>query len=221
MFRRTRSLMTLGLAALCLAATASVFAADKREDQELVVQARQTYDRFVKDPDFPWIRKNRQKALAYVIVPKVVKAAFILGGSGGHAVLVVKGDKGWTGPAFYNIGTGSAGLQVGISNMEGIMFCMTKKGLDSLMTTSMKFGADASIAVGPVGSGVAGDADFVVFMRSKGAYAGGSINGSVVSPSDDLNKEHYGQAVSPIDIVVKGTAPKIKEDAPLLAAVAK
>ncbi len=218
---RTRSFIAAALAVVCATSTASVFAADRREDQELVVQARQTYDRFVQDPDFSWIRKNRQKALAYVIVPKVVKAAFIIGGSGGHAVLVVKGDKGWMGPAFYNIGTGSAGLQVGISNMEGIMFCMTKKGLDSLMTSSMKFGADASVAIGPVGSGVAGDADFVVFMRSKGAYAGGSVNGSVVSPSKDLNEAHYGPGTTAIDIVVRGTAPKVKEDAPLLAAVAK
>ncbi|HET9793827.1 MAG TPA: lipid-binding SYLF domain-containing protein [Thermoanaerobaculia bacterium] len=217
---RTRSVITLALIAVCLGMTASVFAADRPEDQQLVIQARQTFDRFVQDPDFTWIRKNRQKALGYVIVPKVVKAAFILGGSGGHAVLVVKGDKGWMGPAFYNLGTASAGLQVGISNMEGVMFIMTKKGLDSLMSSSMKFGADASIAVGPVGSGAAGDADFVVFMRAKGAYAGANINGTVISPNDGLNKEHYGKDVSPIDIVVKGSV-KNKADAPLLAAVAK
>jgi lipid-binding SYLF domain-containing protein len=221
MFNRTRFPIALALIAASLALTASVFAADKPEDQELVVKARQTYERFLQDPDFPWIKKHRQEAFGYLIVPKVVKASFIIGGSGGRAVLVVKGDKGWVGPAFYNFGTASAGLQAGIQNMEGVMFIMKKKGLDSLMAKSMKIGADASFAIGPVGSGVAGDADFVVFMRSKGLAAGGSVNGSVVDPSDALNKAHYGQDVSPIDIVVKGTVKPTKEDAPLLAAVAK
>ena len=221
MTRRTRPILALTLAALCLALTASVFAADRTDDQEEVVQAQKTFDRFVHDPDFGWFRKNRHKALGFLIVPKVVKAAFILGGSGGRAVLVARGDKGWSAPAFYTIATGSAGLQVGISNMEGVMLIMTKKGLDSLMAQSMKFGADASIAVGPVGSGVGGDADFVVFMRAKGAYAGGNVNGSVVTPSAEFNKAHYGKDVSPIDIVVKGDVTRSKEDEALIAAVSK
>jgi lipid-binding SYLF domain-containing protein len=221
MSSRSRSSTALALIAVSLAMTASVFAADKAEDQELVAEARATYERFLQDPDFPWIKKHRHEAFGYVIVPKVVKASFILGGSGGHAVLVVKGDKGWVGPAFYNFGTASAGLQAGIQSMEGVMFIMKKKGLDSLMAKSLKFGADASFAIGPVGSGVAGDADFVVFMRSKGLAAGGSVNGSVVDPSEVLNKAHYGQDVSPIDIIVKGTVKPTKDDASLLAAVAK
>jgi lipid-binding SYLF domain-containing protein len=218
---RTRSFISLALAAVCLAATASIFAADRPDDQELVVQAQKTYERFLADPDFPWIKKHRQEAFGYVIVPKVVKASFIIGGSGGHAVLVVKGEKGWVGPAFYNFGTASAGLQVGIQNMEGVMFIMKKKGLDSLMAKSLKFGVDASIAIGPVGSGVAGDADFVVFMRSKGLAAGGSVNGSVVDPAETLNHAHYGKEVTPIDIVITGAVKPMKTDAPLLAAVAK
>ena len=221
MFNRIKSPIALALVAVCLAMTASVFAADKPEDQQLVVKARQTFERFLQDPDFPWIKKHRHEAFGYLIVPKAVKASFILGGSGGRAVLVVKGEKGWLGPAFYTLGTASAGLQAGIQNMEAVMFIMNKKGLDSLMAKSMKFGVDASIAIGPVGSGAAGDADFVVFMRSKGLAAGGSVNGSVVDPAETLNKAHYGQDVSPIDIVVKGTVKPMKDDAPLLAAVAK
>jgi lipid-binding SYLF domain-containing protein len=218
---KPRSFISLALATVCVATTASIFAADRPEDQMLVVQAQQTYERFLSDPDFPWIKKHRHEAFGYVIVPKVVKASLIIGGSGGHAVLVVKGEKGWLGPAFYNFGTASAGLQVGIQNMEGVMFIMKKKGLDSLMAKSLKFGVDASIAIGPVGSGVAGDADFVVFMRSKGLAAGGSVNGSVVDPAETLNNAHYGKDVTPIDIVVTGNVKPLKTDAPLLAAVAK
>jgi lipid-binding SYLF domain-containing protein len=221
MASRIRSLVALALAVAAVAATAPVFAADRPADQEEVVQAQKTFTRFVHDPDFTWFRKHRHEALGFLIVPKVVKAAFILGGSGGRAVLVAKNDKGWSAPAFYTIATGSAGLQIGISNSEGVMLIMKKKGLDSLMAQSMKFGADASIAIGPVGSGVAGDADFVVFMRAKGAYAGGNVNGSVVTPSAEFNKAHYGKDVTPIDIVVRGDVQKSKEDEALIAAVSK
>jgi lipid-binding SYLF domain-containing protein len=68
---------------------------------------------------------------------------------------------------------------------------------------------------------VAGDADFVVFMRSKGLAAGGSVNGSVVDPAEKLNNAHYGKEVTPIDIVVTGSVKPMKTDAPLLSSVAK
>ena len=217
-----RPLVALAMVAACVATASPIFAADDAAAaQDEVMEAKKTFERFASDPDFTWFRKNRNKALGYLIVPKIVKAAFIVGGSGGRAVLVAKSDKGWSAPAFYTLATGSAGLQVGISNMEGVMLIMKKKGLDSLMAQSMKFGADASVAIGPVGSGVAGDADFVVFMRAKGAYAGGNVNGSLVTPSADFNKAHYGKDVTPIDIVVRGDVTKSKEDEALIAAVSK
>jgi lipid-binding SYLF domain-containing protein len=194
------------------------------EAQQLVIDAGKTFERFLQDPNLSWFREHKGEALAYLIAPKVVKAGFIFGGSGGHAVLVVKGEKGWAGPAFYSVGTASVGFQAGVTVVEAVALVMTQKGLDSLMSQSLKLGADASVAVGPVGvgAGATGVTDFIIYTRSKGLYGGVNVEGSIVRPSEDFNKAYYGQAVSPIDIVVKGTVKhNSAADAPLLAKIAK
>jgi lipid-binding SYLF domain-containing protein len=101
---------------------------------------------------------------------------------------------------------------------------MTQKGLDSLMSSSMKLGGDVSITVGPTGasSGATVTGDLVVYTRSKGLYGGVNVDGAVVKPSDDLNAAYYGHAASPIDIVVKDSVKHNKaDDAPLLTVVGK
>ena len=111
-----------------------------------------------------------------------MKAGFVFGGSGGRAVLVAKGEKGWAGPAFYTLGTASAGFQAGVDVSEVIMLVMNKKALDKLMTGSVKAGADASISAGPVGAGAGSttSSDILVYTRSKGLYGGLNIQGTSI-----------------------------------------
>ena len=112
----------------------------------------------------------------------------------------------WSEPVFYTMGSVTFGLQIGGEKAEVIMLVNTVKGIESLYSTSVKLGAGSSIAAGPVGGGAGAkanlNADFLSFARTKGAYVGLSLEGSVISIRDSWNKAYYGEEVRPVDILV-------------------
>jgi len=196
------------LAAMLLVAAAPVAMAAGEEDaQGIVDKARVTLSGFMRDKDYEWLRANIKKAKGVVIYPQVLKAGFILGGSGGTGVLLARDGKTgeWSNPAFYTLGSVSFGLQIGGEAAEVVLLVMSQKGVDSLLTSKFKLGGDTSIALGPVGAGAKSDvtADFISFAKSKGLYAGLNLDGSYVDVRDSLNKAYYGKDVSPADIIVK------------------
>ncbi|HEY4230223.1 MAG TPA: lipid-binding SYLF domain-containing protein [Thermoanaerobaculia bacterium] len=215
----TRWILTLVLVLSSSAALAATTHADAAKE---VAAAGKTLDNFMADPDMSWFREHAKEAKGLMICSKVVKAGFVFGGSGGRCVLVVKDEKGWHGPAFYATGTASAGFQAGVQESEIIGLLMTQKVIDALMSSEFKLSGNASVAAGPVGAGAAAtpSADIVYYSRSKGLYGGVDISGAVIKPSADYNKAYYGKAVSPIDIIVKGTA-HTKESSPFVAKVSK
>jgi lipid-binding SYLF domain-containing protein len=182
-------------------------AAESAEQQLLVDKARVTFESFMTDKDHLWLRENLNQAKGLIIIPSLLKAGFFIGGSGGSGVLIVKDDKAgqWSQPAFYTLGAGSLGIQFGAEAAEIIMMVRTQKAVDKLFTSSFNLGGDTSIAVGPVGKGVKSDivADILSFSRTKGAFAGVSLEGSVIKTKDKWNEAYYGKAVSPADIIVK------------------
>ena len=93
-----------------------------------------------------WFREHAKDAKGLFICPTVVKAGFIFGGSGGRCVFVAKQGGTWNGPAFYTVGTASAGFQAGVQTSAIIGLIMTQKALDSLMSSEFKLGAGASVA---------------------------------------------------------------------------
>jgi lipid-binding SYLF domain-containing protein len=175
------------------------------EQQLLVDQARITFKSFMVDKNMAWFREHMHKAEGFLIIPDLIQGAWFIGGSGGRGVLVVK-DKNtgdWSQPSFYTIGSLSFGIQFGGEKSEIIMMVFTQKGLERLYSSSFKFGGDASIAAGPVGGGAEADVmtDFVSFVRSKGVFAGVSMEGAIVKVNNDWNEAYYGKKVSPIGIV--------------------
>jgi lipid-binding SYLF domain-containing protein len=199
----------LGLVLVLAAASLPLLADTSRgEAQEEVVAAGKTLDTFVHDKDMSWFRDHAKDAKGLLICPKVVKAGFIIGGSGGRCVFVAKQGGTWNGPAFYSVGTASAGFQAGVQSSAIIGLVMTQKGLDSLMSSEFKLGGEASAAAGPVGTGKAENlgADIVYYSRAKGLYGGLDVSGAVIKPSEDYNKAYYGKDVSPMDIIVHGAA---------------
>lgn len=195
------------LTATCLSAPAlRAMAADADDAQAIVERARITFGGFMRDGNYSWMHAHLKDAKGILIYPQVLKAGYILGGSGGTGVLMVReGKEGWSHPAFYTMGSVSFGLQIGGESAEVIMLVMSQKGIDSLLTSTMKLGGDASAALGPVGGGAEGDVtvDFLSFAKSKGLYAGLNLNGSYISVRDGLNKAYYGREVTPVDIIVK------------------
>lgn len=181
----------------------------KDETQSTLSEAETTLNNFRNDPDMKWFRENFKNAKAVLISPNILQAGFIVGGSTGKAVAMARGDRGqgWAGPAFYRVSTGSIGFQAGAQAAEMVALVMTEKALNSLLSTSFKFGGDVSVAVGPVGAGAGAPitADMVVFTRTKGLYGGINLDGTVITLSDDDNKVYYGQAVTPVDILIKRT----------------
>ena len=197
---------TIVLALLIIAVIPAV-AADAEEAQGIVDKARVTFNNFMRDKNYTWLHSHLKDAKGLLIFPQVLKAGFILGGSGGTGVFVVKDEKtgDWSETAFYTIGAVSFGLQIGGEAAEVIMTAMCQKAVDSLFSSSFKLGGDTSIAVGPKGIGAKGNitADFISFAKSKGIYAGINLEGSVVDVRDSLNKAYYGKAVRPVGIIVK------------------
>jgi SH3 domain-containing YSC84-like protein 1 len=182
-------------------------AADINEAQGIVDKARITFNNFMNDTNYSWLHENLKEAKGLLIFPQVLKGGFIIGGSGGTGVLVVRDMKSeeWSQPGFYTIGSVTFGLQIGGEAAEVIMMAMSRKAIDSLMASSIKLGADTSIALGPVGIGAKGNVttDFISFAKSKGIYAGLNLEGSAVKVRDKLNRAYYGRDVRPVDIIVK------------------
>jgi SH3 domain-containing YSC84-like protein 1 len=197
------------IGALLLGAAAPVaMAKDEEDGQAIVDKARITLGEFMRDKNYVWLQENIGKAKGVLIYPQVVKAGFVWGGSGGTGVLLVKDAKTgeWSQPAYYTMGSVSWGLQIGGEVAEVILLVNSQKGVDSLLSNKFKLGADASVALGPVGAGAKAEfADFYSFSKSKGAYAGMSLTGSVIDVRSGLNKAYYGKEATPVDILVKGS----------------
>ncbi len=202
--------MTMVVAgALVVAPVASAYANDKQEAAQLVEKARLTMDNFMNDGNMGAFRDLLKKAEGVFIAPQVLKGAFIVGASGGNGVLLVRDKKTgkWSEPAFYTIGGASVGLQIGGQASEVILLLMTDRGVTTLLSNSLKLGADAGVAAGPVGMGVAAatanlSADVLSFSRSKGLYGGVSLDGAVIAIRQGLNDAYYGKSVTPSDIFV-------------------
>jgi len=156
----------------------------------------------VKEKAIP--RDLLKKAEAILVFPGVVKAAFIVGGSGGQGVISRRTPAGWTEPAFFNIGGGSFGAQIGVEKTDYVLLIMNDAGLKGLLEDKFEIGGEASIAAGPVGrSASAGtnatlDAGILSYSRSKGVFAGVSLKGAVIKPDNDLNKAYYGKTAKDI-----------------------
>jgi lipid-binding SYLF domain-containing protein len=182
----------------------------------LVKKAETAFQDFQNDPQMDWMREHLRDAKAVIIAPEMRKAAFVVGGSGGRAVLLARDQAtgNWSGPAFYTIANASLGLQAGIEKSEVVMLVMTDNGLTSLLKTQMKLGGDVSIAVGPVGSGAERSitTDVVTFSRSKGIYGGINLDGTIMKVNDERNHKYYAQAVTPTDILVRHTVSSLRAE---------
>lgn len=198
-------LVTAGM--LLMTAAPSTAADSKEAAQGIVDKARVTFDDFMSDSHYTWLHENLKNAKGLLIFPQVIKGGFILGGSGGTGVLVLRDEKTckWSEPAFYTLGSVTFGLQIGGEAAEVIMMVMSQKAVDSLLASSFKLGGDTSIALGPIGEGAKANitTDFISFAKAKGLYAGLNLEGSVVDVRDSLNSAYYGKDVRPVDIIVK------------------
>ena len=191
---------------LALPAVAAA-AEPSREAQAVVSAARRTLGRFQADPEMSWFRDHVGGAMAVLVIPKRIRAGLIFGGSGGVGVLLARDAPSgeWSQPVFYNLGGASVGLQAGGERSEVVLLIQSQAGLDSLLSPKLQLGAEAAVAAGPVGAGAGENisADILTFVRSKGLYAGATLDGTIIQPATDRNTAYYGLEVTAADILVR------------------
>ena len=203
-----RNLLILGVVGIFTGLAGCVTNPDTRAGTEQELRSvNVTLSNFQRDPDMTWFRNHLRDARAIIISPSITRAGFVFGGKGGEAVVLVRdGASGqWVGPAFYNMGAGSVGFQIGVDVSEVVMLVMTEKAVNALLSSSFKLGGDISVAAGPVGAGAGSNvmADVISFARAKGVYAGISLEGAVIAPDANANSAFYGRPASPVDILVR------------------
>ena len=151
----------------------------------------------VKDKAIP--KELLDEAEAIAVFPRVLKAAFLVGGRGGQGVISRRVKGGWSAPGFFNLGGGSFGPQIGAQQTDYVLIIMNPDGLNGLLKDKFELGGEASIAAGPVGREAAAstnprlDAGILSYSRSKGVFVGAALKGAVISPDNDLNEAIYGK----------------------------
>lgn len=221
----TRRHVTLTGVSLALAATFASLPAradDASEAKSTVEKATATVNSFAADKDFPTLHGLLKKAKGVLVYPLVVEGGFVIGAAGGTGVLLVRDEKtgNFSAPAFYTMGGLSIGFLAGGQAAETMLVVNTQKALDSLLSTKVKLGGDASIAAGPKGAGANATftEDFISYSKSKGVFANMSLNGQVIAVRDSLNSAFFGKPVTPVDILVKQSVSN-PAAAPLQAAL--
>ncbi len=164
-------------------------------------------------------------AKCIAVVPHMIKGGFVFGAEGGRGVATCRTAGGkWSAPAFFAITGGSWGLQIGVEGVDLIMIIQSDRGMQHLLSSKFQIGGDASASAGPVGRHASADTDWklnseiLTYSRSKGAFAGLTLNGAVVHRDDDAMKAVYGPGVT-IHNVLAGTVPPPPAAHPFLGAV--
>ena len=201
-----------------LSGTAAAFAAPflgsqpARADakrQSLVDSCLATARKILGGPDFPDAASQMVNARGVLIIPELVQGGFIFGAAGGRGVLLGRSSpNNWSYPAFYGMGSGSVGLQVGGKVSEIVFIIRTEKGLQAILDHKFKVGAEAGVTMVAVGIGLegattgAGGADIVAFANSQGLFAGASIEGSYLDADNDWNALYYGGGATAKGVVL-------------------
>lgn len=191
-----------------IAATTPAMADAKR--QALVNDALAAAQRVLESNEFPDAPNQLKRARAVLILPSFAQAAFLIGGAGGRGVLMARYGAGdWGYPAFMTMGSGSLGLQIGGRVQEILLIVLTDKGLNALLDSRFKFGAEGGVTVINAGVGIAGattgavGADIVAYSKASGLFLGGALEGSYLEPDNDWNALYYGQGARGRDIVME------------------
>ena len=181
----------------------NLWAASGRQDSiERLHMSSDTLHAMINAPDKGIPEEVIADAKCIVIVPHLVKGGFIIGAEHGRGIATCRTPTGWSAPAFVSIGGGSWGLQIGVEGVDLVMLVMNDGGLQHLLSSKFRIGGDASASAGPVGRHASAGTDWklnteiLTYSRSKGAFAGITLNGAVVEQDDDSTVAIYGRNAS-------------------------
>lgn len=212
---------------LILALVGSAFAGETRDkDVERIQAAGTVLNEIMGTPDKGIPYEIMSSAECVAVVPSMLKGAFIFGGEYGKGVATCRTASGWSAPAFFLVGGGSFGLQIGGQAADLILVIMNKQGMEKLLSSKFKIGANASAAAGPVGRHVEGNTDWkmraevLTYSRARGVFAGISLNGDVIKQDKDDTRAFYGRMAT-FRSILTGAIAAPGDAQPFLSAVSK
>jgi len=226
--RKAKYLIWLGAMLLVLASMS--WAADDQKDEsdinKRIAKAGQVLDEIMATPDKAIPDKVMSDSTCIAVIPSMIKIAVGFGGSHGKGVATCKTGHGWSAPAPITITGGSWGLQLGGQAVDLVMVVTNEKGMEHLLSSKFKLGADASAAAGPVGRDAAADTDWkmraevLTYSRARGVFAGIDLNGAAITQDQDETRILYGKMV-PFSEILGGKVSAPVSSEPFLATVRK
>lgn len=204
-----RNGLAIGLTLLILG-TAAVGRADDKDTQRLEESA-EVISEIMNTPEKGIPHDLMDKSVCVGVIPSEKKAAFIFGATYGRGAMVCrKGGNGpWGAPSMFTVGGANVGFQIGGEETDFVLLVMNGRGAEKLVHDNTKIGADASAAAGPVGRSAEGatdlqlHAEILTYSRSRGAFAGVSLDGQMFKQDEDSNDKLYHRKVAPVDILFK------------------
>jgi lipid-binding SYLF domain-containing protein len=191
----------------------------EQSEQDKVKDATQTIADIRKAPDYEIPEAVLKGARGIAVIPGVIKLGFFVGGRYGKGVFSVLSDSGeWSDPVFISLASGSYSWQFGVQSTDLILVFKSKRSIEAITQGKFTLGADASIAAGPVGRNTTAGTDIELkaeiysYSRSRGFFAGISLDGSALQIDQEADAAFYGNAISASDIMA-GKAPKTPAEA--------
>jgi len=214
----------IGLAALMAAFGAQAAAVDPDDRIEAATEILEKTISMPEQEIPPSLLKNAQ---GIAVIPGVIKAGFVIGGSYGRGLMTVRDANGrWSQPMFLRLAAGSVGWQIGAQSTDVVLVFKTRRSVEGIIHGTFTLGADAAVAAGPVGrrgeaaTDVDLKAEILSYSRSRGLFAGVSLEGAKLDVDNGANHEFYGQAVKPKDIM-DGNVIAPARAAPFMQAIQK
>ena len=222
-----RAVLSFAICAALMLASASFAWSDDRQDEVNRVQnAADVLNQIMGAPDKGIPQDVMEKAKCVAVVPSLKKGGFIFGAEYGKGVASCRTATGWSAPAPFTVAGGSWGLQIGAEGVDLVMLVMNNKGMEHLLSSKFKLGADASVAAGPVGRQAEAETDWemrsevLTYSRAHGIFAGIDVNGAVIAQDHNATQAFYGKDDS-FRSILTGQVAAPTGSQPFLAAVRK
>jgi lipid-binding SYLF domain-containing protein len=194
--KKTTSLVLMSL--MVMAASYAFAGSDREETIDRMQKSVEVLQSIMSTPDKGIPEEVLNNAKCIVVVPDLIKGGFIIGGKHGRGVASCRTAEGWSAPAFISVGGGSWGLQIGVEGVDLVMLVMNDRGLQHLLSSKFELTGEGSVAAGPVGRHTSAGTDILMntevltYSRSKGAFAGLTLEGAVIEQDNDSTRAIYG-----------------------------
>lgn len=214
------------LAATFLAGTMATAAEEPSEQVKRMDAAGTVLDEIMGTPDKGIPEELLDSAKCVAVIPSMIKIGFVFGGRHGRGIATCRTSSGWSAPAPFYVTGGSWGLQIGAEAIDVVMLVMNDNGMEKMLSSKFKIGADASAAAGPVGRHVQGETDWkmraevLTYSRARGVFAGVTVNGASITQDKDGTRILYGRMI-PSAQILKGQVKAPQGSHKFMAAVKK